>query len=84
MLYIACIISWHDESFSNSNTLNMCWLLLQMLQYVKMAEEADMELAGMWIQDWAGEIFTDFGKRVFWNWEWNDKLYPGNVMTNDF
>ncbi len=55
-----------------------------MLQYVKMAEEADMELAGMWIQDWAGEIFTDFGKRVFWNWEWNDKLYPGNVMTNDF
>ena len=31
----------------------------------------------MWIQDWSGKIVTDFGTRVFWNWQWNDTWYPG-------
>ena len=30
----------------------------------------------MWIQDWSGKITTDFGQRVFWNWRWNETLYP--------
>jgi alpha-glucosidase len=29
------------------------------------------------LKDWAGQIFTDFGDRVFWNWEWNSTHYPG-------
>lgn len=31
----------------------------------------------MWIQDWSGFIVTDFGRRVFWNWRWNETYYPG-------
>ena len=32
----------------------------------------DVPVTGIWIQDWSGQIFTDFGDRVFWNWEWNE------------
>ena len=33
-------------------------------------------IAGIWIQDWSGKRITSFGKRVFWNWKWNEQLYP--------
>jgi len=36
----------------------------------------DVPVTGIWIQDWSGQIFTDFGDRVFWNWEWNETQYP--------
>lgn len=34
-----------------------------------------VKVAGMWIQDWSGKITTSFGKRVFWNWQWNETWY---------
>ena len=33
-------------------------------------------ISGLWIQDWSGKIQTPFGKRVFWNWRWNETWYP--------
>jgi alpha-glucosidase len=36
----------------------------------------DIDIHGVWIQDWSGQIFTDFGDRVFWNWQWNETQYP--------
>ena len=40
--------------------------------YYQNASQYDIDVRGIWIQDWAGQIFTDFGDRVFWNWEWNE------------
>jgi alpha-glucosidase len=34
------------------------------------------KIAGVWAQDWCGKRITSFGKRVFWNWKWNEELYP--------
>ena len=39
----------------------------------------DIPITGIWIQDWAGQIFTDFGDRVFWNWEWNETQVIGRT-----
>jgi alpha-glucosidase len=33
-------------------------------------------IAGIWAQDWCGKRITSFGKRVFWNWKWNESWYP--------
>lgn len=35
-----------------------------------------VKLAGFWCQDWEGIRMTSFGKRLFWNWEWNSEIYP--------
>ena len=45
-------------------------------EYIQNATQYDISVRGVWIQDWAGQIFTDFGDRVFWNWEWNETQYP--------
>ncbi|QER67092.1 alpha-glucosidase [Paucilactobacillus nenjiangensis] len=38
---------------------------------------AGVKIAGVFCQDWEGTRQTSFGKRNFWNWEWNPALYPG-------
>lgn len=47
-----------------------------MLNYLDEAQSQGVEVAGLWIQDWSGKITTEFGTRVFWNWEWNSTWYP--------
>ena len=34
------------------------------------------KISSVWAQDWCGELFTFFGKQVFWNWEVDKTLYP--------
>lgn len=34
-------------------------------------------ISAIWIQDWSGQKITSFGDRVFWNWKWDPKHYPG-------
>lgn len=34
------------------------------------------KINGIWAQDWCGEIVTDFGKQVFWNYKHDPSLYP--------
>lgn len=53
-----------------------------MMEYYRMANSSGMPLSGLWIQDWAGNISTTFGKRLFWNWILDQKLYYGvkNLM----
>lgn len=43
---------------------------------VKAMKEAGVKVAGIWAQDWSGIRMTSFGKRVMWNWEYSDELYP--------
>lgn len=35
-----------------------------------------IKLAGIWCQDWEGKRETSFGKRLQWNWKWDEKMYP--------
>jgi len=36
-----------------------------------------MKVIGIWCQDWQGKRDTSFGRRLQWNWKWNEELYPG-------
>ena len=46
------------------------------LDYLKIAEDADVKVSGLWCQDWAGYRHTTLGKRLFWNWIINENMYP--------
>ena len=39
--------------------------------------DAGAKICGVWSQDWSGEKRTVMGKQVWWNWEVDEKLYPG-------
>ena len=43
---------------------------------VAAARGAGVPVSAIWAQDWAGVRFTSFGKRLSWNWEVDDSLYP--------
>lgn len=47
------------------------------LNKVKKAKELGVPVAGIWAQDWEGKRITPFGKRLMWNWQWNEEMYPG-------
>lgn len=32
--------------------------------------------AGLWCEDWVGVRETSFGRRLFWDWQWNAARYP--------
>ncbi len=38
--------------------------------------EHQTDITGIWCQDWQGIRMTSFGKRLMWNWEVNNELYP--------
>jgi alpha-glucosidase len=48
----------------------------KMLEYLGQAEENNVPVSAIWIQDWSGKIVTSFGTRIFWNWKWNSTWYP--------
>lgn len=54
---------------------------VQMLKRLKTAQDQGVAVNGLWIQDWAGIKNTTFGQRLFWNWKWNPKRYPGNLVV---
>lgn len=39
--------------------------------------DAGARVSAVWSQDWSGENRTVMGKQVWWNWEADEKLYPG-------
>ncbi|MDO9593214.1 MAG: glycoside hydrolase family 31 protein, partial [Erysipelotrichaceae bacterium] len=45
-------------------------------RYKDLAIENGIKVNGLWVQDWVGHRFTTFGKRLYWNWVLNEKLYP--------
>jgi len=50
--------------------------LEQVVSYLNLAQSHGCKVSGLWCQDWAGYRFTTFGKRLYWNWVLNEKLYP--------
>ncbi|TDP95318.1 alpha-glucosidase [Halanaerobium saccharolyticum] len=39
-------------------------------------KEKGLKLSALWCQDWEGVKHTSFGKRLNWNWKWDQDLYP--------
>ncbi|MFW5889329.1 MAG: alpha-glucosidase [Bacillota bacterium] len=46
------------------------------LEQKEKLKQNGVELSALWCQDWQGVKHTSFGKRLSWNWEWNQELYP--------
>jgi alpha-glucosidase len=46
------------------------------LDVLAQAEENEIPLAGMWMQDWCGERVSNVGLQVWWNWQLDEQLYP--------
>lgn len=38
--------------------------------------DAGAAVSGLWCEDWVGIRETSFGRRLFWDWEWNTLRYP--------
>jgi alpha-glucosidase len=38
--------------------------------------DAGVAVTGLWCEDWAGIRQTSFGRRLFWDWQWNAQRYP--------
>lgn len=38
--------------------------------------EAGAAVSGLWCEDWVGIRETSFGRRLFWDWQWNPTRYP--------
>ena len=37
---------------------------------------AGAAVSGLWCEDWCGIRQTSFGRRLFWDWQWNAERYP--------
>jgi sulfoquinovosidase len=37
---------------------------------------AGASVSGLWCEDWVGVRETSFGRRLFWDWQWNATRYP--------
>ncbi len=48
-----------------------------MLKKYETAVNTGSSVCGIWIQDWEGRRVTAVGKQLFWNWQWDEELYPG-------
>jgi sulfoquinovosidase len=38
--------------------------------------DAGAAVSGLWCEDWVGVRETSFGRRLFWDWQWNADRYP--------
>jgi alpha-glucosidase len=49
-------------------------------QIVAHSRAAGLKVSGLWCEDWVGIRQTSFGKRLFWDWRWNDARYPDHAQ----
>ncbi|HEY6965451.1 MAG TPA: alpha-glucosidase, partial [Erythrobacter sp.] len=43
---------------------------------LEMLVDAGAAISGLWCEDWVGIRETSFGRRLFWDWQWNADRYP--------
>ena len=48
---------------------------------LKVMQEAGCPVAAIWAQDWEGQKITGFGKRLKWNWVYDNLRYPDLPQT---
>ncbi|WP_321814054.1 MULTISPECIES: alpha-glucosidase [unclassified Paraburkholderia] len=47
---------------------------------MEQSRAAGLKVSGLWCEDWVGIRQTSFGKRLFWDWHWNDARYPDHAQ----
>ncbi len=47
-----------------------------LLKKYEEAKKKGLKIAGIWCQDWCGNVVTSFGYQVYWNWKADETLYP--------
>lgn len=52
-----------------------------MLNKIDTALSHGLNVAGAWIQDWEGRRVTAVGKQLYWNWQYDEELYPNLPQT---
>lgn len=45
------------------------------VERVRCIQQQNGKVAAIWSQDWSGQLITQFGTQVFWNWQVDDQLY---------
>ena len=48
----------------------------RLLEAKEITDNNGIDTTGFWIQDWEGRRITAAGKQLYWNWEWDEELYP--------
>lgn len=43
---------------------------------LKRALDAGIPVTAIWCQDWQGIRITPYGRQLFWNWQYDQQLYP--------
>ena len=43
---------------------------------IEKAKNHGIKVAAVWCQDWQGIRLTSFGKQLFWNWKYDNSIYP--------
>ena len=43
---------------------------------IEKARSKGIKVGAVWCQDWQGIRYTSFGKQLFWNWKFDENLYP--------
>ncbi len=46
------------------------------LKLLQKSLDNGIKVSGVWCQDWCGKRETSFGKRLQWNWQYHEKMYP--------
>nr|WP_320197449.1 alpha-glucosidase [Agrobacterium sp. rho-13.3]MDX8306269.1 alpha-glucosidase [Agrobacterium sp. rho-13.3]MDX8307400.1 alpha-glucosidase [Agrobacterium sp. rho-13.3] len=46
-------------------------------QRLQVMRDAGVKVSALWCEDWVGLRQTSFGSRLFWDWQANEKRYPG-------
>jgi sulfoquinovosidase len=46
------------------------------IERVRHIQQQNGKVAAIWSQDWSGQLITQFGTQVFWNWQVDERLYP--------
>ncbi|MCX8058706.1 MAG: alpha-glucosidase [Spirochaetes bacterium] len=46
------------------------------LKKLEKAKKHNIKISAVWCQDWEGKRITSFGKQLFWDWIYDNNLYP--------
>ncbi|WJE15242.1 alpha-glucosidase [Halobacillus sp. ACCC02827] len=62
-------------------TYDGIWLGMQggtekVQQKIDEAREKGIKVGAVWAQDWQGKRVTSFGRRLNWDWKWDENEYP--------
>ena len=62
-------------------TFDGIWLGIQggpqiVNQKIEKALSYGVKVNAAWCQDWQGIRYTSFGKQLFWDWKYDEKIYP--------